>query len=183
MWDVAANHQRFIYLHKLNFKMRSSLLIIGVALIIILTIGGVLLFGNPDSSGSNSISSSEKSSDSKNSEVPPTQDSGNSGSLNTITITSSGFSLSTLNVNKGDRVTFINQGSSPSWPASAVHPTHTVYPGSDINKCGGAEESSIFDACRGLSQGESYSFIFNEAGSWKYHDHLNPSSTGTIIVR
>jgi len=36
---------------------------------------------------------------------------------------------------------------------------------------------------RGLAEGESYTFIFNEAGNWRYHDHLRSSLTGTIVVR
>jgi len=61
-----------------------------------------------------------------------------------------------------------------------MHPTHTVYPGSDVKKCGSDE--SIFDACKGLEQGESFSFTFNEIGSWGYHDHLRASTTGKIVV-
>lgn len=101
---------------------------------------------------------------------------------NIVEITSSGFSPKSLIISQGEKVTFINDGYSASWPASAVHPTHKVYPGSDINKCNTAEENKIFDACRGLKQGESYSFIFNEKGNWKYHDHLNPKLLGEIIV-
>ena len=77
-------------------------------------------------------------------------------------------------------VTFFNEDSNKHWPASAMHPTHTLYPGSGIEKCGTGEK--IFDACKGLEQGESFSFTFNEKGSWKYHDHLSVSSTGTIVV-
>lgn len=100
----------------------------------------------------------------------------------TIEITSSGFSPNTLEINFGDVVTFINQGSSSSWPASAIHPTHTLYPNSGINKCGTTEEINILDACQGLANGETYSFTFNEVGTWNYHDHLRPNMKGTIIV-
>lgn len=101
---------------------------------------------------------------------------------NVVEITSSGFSPQSLTISQGLAVTFINKGSALSWPASAVHPTHKVYPRSDINKCATLEEKNIFDACKGLKRGESYSFTFNEKGSWRYHDHLNPSSTGVIVV-
>lgn len=97
-----------------------------------------------------------------------------------VKITSSGFSPKTLTVKAGTTVTFVNEDSNKHWPASAMHPTHTLYPGSGIDKCGTGEE--IFDACRGLAKGESFSFNFNEKGSWKYHDHLSVSSTGTIVV-
>jgi len=48
--------------------------------------------------------------------------------------------------------------------------------------CGTAEEKNTFDACRNLKKEESYSFIFNEVGSWEYHNHLQPSKSGRIIV-
>lgn len=97
-----------------------------------------------------------------------------------VKITASGFSPKTITIKAGDTVTFFNEDSNKHWPASAMHPTHTLYPGSDIQKCGTGEQ--IFDACRGLEQGESFSFTFNEKGSWKYHDHLSVSSTGTVVV-
>ncbi|MDP3992314.1 MAG: plastocyanin/azurin family copper-binding protein [Nanoarchaeota archaeon] len=106
----------------------------------------------------------------------------NPGEGNVIEITSSGFTPGTLTINKGDTVTWINMDTEPHWPASAFHPYHTVYPGSDIKKCGTAEESTIFDACQNLAPGESYSFTFNEVGSWGFHDHLNANSFGKIIV-
>lgn len=102
----------------------------------------------------------------------------------TVEINSSGFVPETLTISAGETVTFVNNlHLSSSWPASAVHPTHRIYPGSDIGKCGTTEEPEIFDACRGLEPGETYSFTFNEEGKWRYHDHFNPSTTGTIIVQ
>ncbi len=100
---------------------------------------------------------------------------------NVIGISSSGFSPQTLTINQGDSVTFVNKDSQAHWPATAVHPTHTVYPGSDIKKCNTAEQSMIFDACKGLAQGEEWSFTFNEKGTWQYHDHLT-GLRGTIVV-
>jgi len=100
-----------------------------------------------------------------------------------IKITSNGFEPKEVEISKGTKVTWLNEQSNPSWPASAVHPTHEVYPGSSIKKCGTPEQDKIFDACRGLKQGESWSFVFNEVGEWYYHDHLNPSQTGKIIVK
>ena len=106
----------------------------------------------------------------------------NTAENNIIEITSSGFSPKTLTINQGDSVTFVNKDSNLHWPATAMHPTHTVYPGSDIKKCNTPEQSIIFDACKGLSQGEEYIFTFNEKGGWGYHDHLSASLRGTIVV-
>lgn len=94
-----------------------------------------------------------------------------------------GFSPSSLTINAGDTVTFTNSGTASHWPASAVHPTHTTYPGSGVEKCGTGEEGVIFDACKSLKTGESWSFKFTEKGEWSFHDHLNSSFTGKIVVK
>jgi len=101
-------------------------------------------------------------------------------SSNIVTYTDSGYSPKEMTISKGDTVVFKNESSRTSWPASAVHPTHTVYPGSSIQKCGGSD--IIFDACRDLETGEEWSFTFNEAGSWGYHNHRRAFNTGKIIV-
>lgn len=96
--------------------------------------------------------------------------------LSEVVITDNGFSPREIKIKKGDAVRWTNQSSALSWPASAIHPTHSIYP-----EKGGCIDSS-FDACRGLAKGESFTFVFNFAGSWKYHDHLNPSKVGTVVV-
>ena len=103
---------------------------------------------------------------------------------NVIEITSSGFTPSELTISRGETVTWVNKDTEEHWPASAQHPTHTIYPGSNIEKCGTAEQESIFDACHGLSPGESWSFTFNEVGTWNYHEHLDISfGFGKVIVQ
>lgn len=99
-----------------------------------------------------------------------------------VSYTKDGFSPSTITVKKGTEVSFSNESGKDFWPASAMHPTHTVYPGSSITKCGTADASKIFDTCTGVKSGGSWSFVFNEVGSWKYHNHLNASHFGTVIV-
>ena len=95
----------------------------------------------------------------------------------TIEITSDGFSPNPLIIGMGDRVTWINKDTAEHWPASAIHPTHEVYPES------GGCIGSKFDACKGLKSGESWSFTFNEKGTWNYHDHLNPSLFAKVIAQ
>ena len=104
----------------------------------------------------------------------------NGSEENIIEITASGFKPSVLVVSKGETVLFKSTDGTKRWPASNVHPVHTVYPGSNISHCFDASDiSMIFDACALLSE---YSFTFNEVGSWNYHDHESPAKTGTIIV-
>lgn len=101
---------------------------------------------------------------------------------NEIIYTEAGFSPRMLRVEQGATVVFKNESDGPVWPASNIHPTHTVYPGSGIEKCRSAEREEIFDACEGISPGEAYEFTFAEAGEWGYHNHLRASHTGTVIV-
>jgi plastocyanin len=121
-------------------------------------------------------------------EVPTTQTPPTTEAMPTppevvIKITANGFEPKEVEITKGTKVIWVNEHPNPSWPASAVHPTHEVYPGSSIKKCGTPEQDKIFDACRGINQRESWSFVFNEVGEWYYHDHLNPSWKGEIIVK
>jgi plastocyanin len=101
---------------------------------------------------------------------------------NVVVYTNSGYSPSTLTVKKGETVTFKNQSSRSMWPASAMHPTHRVYSGTSLDEHCPDTAGTAFDACKGFLPGQSWSFIFNKTGTWKYHDHLNPGATGTIVV-
>lgn len=100
----------------------------------------------------------------------------------TITYTDTGFSPAAVTVKKGNTVMFKNESSRDSWPASAMHPTHMMYPGTDIKQCGTGAAADMFDACRGLKPGESWNFMFNESGKWGYHDHMNAKHFGSITV-
>ncbi len=86
----------------------------------------------------------------------------------TVSITDTGFEPSKVTIPVGTTVVFVNNGQALHWPASGVHPTHEILPG--------------FDAKRGLATGDTYSFTFEQKGSWPMHDHLNPRTTGTIVV-
>lgn len=93
-----------------------------------------------------------------------------------VHIESERFFPETLTLFSGETVRWINDTQDFSWPASDIHDTHGAYPES-----GGCIDS-LFDACRDLGLEEEYSFTFNQVGRWLYHDHLEPTKTGVIIV-
>ena len=86
----------------------------------------------------------------------------------TVLYSSSGFSPPSLTVKVGQTVIFENDSSRPMWVASNPHPVHTGL--------------STFDAKKNFSAGQNYSFTFSKVGSFGYHNHSNPSDTGTIVV-
>ena len=91
------------------------------------------------------------------------------GQENVVTYSDSGFSPATITIKVGDTVVFKNESSRGMRVASNPHPVHTDYPG--------------FDSKNSVGNGESYSFAFDKAGSWGYHNHLNPGDGGTVVVQ
>ena len=93
---------------------------------------------------------------------------GDSGG-NVVKLTDNGFEPHTLTINSGETVKFENDSSDDAWVASNVHPTHLLYPG--------------FDEKKPMVHGGSYSFTFTKVGRWGYHNHLEPTVQGTIVVK
>lgn len=95
----------------------------------------------------------------------------------TISYMDNGFDPNSLTINQGDTVIFMNNSSRAFWPASDIHPTHGSYP--EKGGCIG----SAFDACSSIEPNQTYSFTFNEKGTWGFHNHLRANYTGVIIVK
>ncbi len=91
----------------------------------------------------------------------------------------SGFSPAEVTIKKGGTVTWTNQGGGNLWVASAMHPAHTGYSGTTLAQhCDDATDTS-FDQCK---NGASYSFTFDKAGTWAYHNHSVSGNFGKVIV-
>jgi len=95
-----------------------------------------------------------------------------------VTYTDSGFEPAVVTIKKGETVRFVDQSTNGMWVGSAKHPTHAEYPQKSDTDCLG----SSFDTCRVLLPGEFWEFTFDEVGTWKYHNHVYPSHTGTVVV-
>ncbi len=154
---------------------KNSYIIIGIIIIIII-VGAAFFYGKlggrsavaPTQPLSNITQETKEKSDGVTA-APSVQDS-------VVTYTDSGYSPQILQVKAGVTVTFKNESSESLWTASAIHPTHKAYP--TTGGCLG----STFDECKGDDPGTSWQFKFDIPGTWKYHNHLNPSRTGTIVV-
>ncbi len=166
----------------INSRRGVSMPLVVAVIAVVIVVGGILLFRSRTATDNGSPN---KGAPSLKVPAPGSEDVDEMVVVGekVITFTDAGYSPSSLTVKAGETVTFKNVGSKPTWPASAMHPTHKVYPGSGIEKCGTSEEGKIFDACRGVAPGGSWSFTFHEVGEWKYHDHLNSGIFGTIVVQ
>ena len=97
--------------------------------------------------------------------------------IHLVRIESLGFNPRVITISPGETVRWINATEREVWPASDTHDTHILYP--EPGGCVG----SLFDTCQDLLRGEAFSFTFDKIGTWNYHDHLEPGTTGTIIVK
>lgn len=86
----------------------------------------------------------------------------------TVSYTDSGFSPKSITVKAGAAVTFMNNSNAQIELDSDPHPQHTSF--------------SAFNAHM-LPPGKSFSFTFTTPMTLRYHNHLNASNTGTVIVQ
>jgi plastocyanin len=128
-------------------------------ILIILIIGGLAVFNKSNKSGTNLPSSSSLPT-STTSSTP-------SGQVN-VTLTPSGFDPQTVTIAKGTKVIWINKSGQTATVNSDPHPIHTAYPPLNLG---------VF------SDGSSLSLVFDQPGTYGYHNHLNPSEFGKIIVK
>lgn len=85
-----------------------------------------------------------------------------------IVLSEDGFEPSEVTIKKGGTVTFTTTAGRPFWPASNLHPTHSIY--------------SEFDPLRPLKPNEEWSFTFDRVGTHNFHDHIRAYFFGKVYV-
>jgi plastocyanin len=85
-----------------------------------------------------------------------------------IVLTETGYEPQNITIEQGTTISFTTTTGRPHWPASNLHPTHDEY--------------SEFDPMEPVPADESWSFTFDKAGDWTFHDHLRAYFTGEIVV-
>jgi plastocyanin len=89
-------------------------------------------------------------------------------SSTTVIVTASGFQPQTITISAGQTIMWINKSGDDVSIDSDPHPVHTSYPPLNIGV---------------VANGATASLTFSKIGTYHYHNHLNPSETGTIIVQ
>lgn len=85
----------------------------------------------------------------------------------TITYSTSGFSPTSIVVKSGDTVAIKNASSQALQMDSNPHPTHTD--DTDLN-------------VGSVPVGQTITFTVTKKGTFGYHNHFNPSDTGSITI-
>ncbi|MEK7160255.1 MAG: cupredoxin domain-containing protein [Patescibacteria group bacterium] len=137
--------------------MNNKLILVAL-LVVVITAGAFMLFNN--NAGNNS-----QTQDTQNQSLTPTQAQPAQGT--DVTVTSSGFEPQTVTIKTGQRVVWTNKSGGAVSVNSASHPTHLKWPFLNLGN---------FD------DGGSVSVVFEKTGKYTYHNHLNASQTGTVIV-
>lgn len=86
----------------------------------------------------------------------------------TVTLTSSGFSPATITIDSGTTVVWKNESGQTATVNSNPHPIHTDFAPLNLGQ---------------FENGQTLSLKFTAPGTHGYHNHLNSSEKGTIIVK
>jgi plastocyanin len=85
-----------------------------------------------------------------------------------VDITATGFLPATITVKPGQDVEWVNKDANPHLVASDPYPTDNKLPG--------------LNSQQSIASGAMYNYTFEAAGTYTYHDDLNPSLMGIVIV-
>ena len=116
------------------------------------------------------------------SDVSPSTTTIGTGKTFTIKYTASGFTPTSLTIAKGDTVLFVKDaGSGDMWVAGGHHPTHESIDGTTRSQhcAAGYSGPKPFDEC---AVGTQYTYTFEKAGMWTFHNHYHDEDGGTIKV-
>ena len=90
------------------------------------------------------------------------------GKTVTVNYDGSGFSPNNLTIKAVTTVVWMNNDTDPLQVDSAPHPMHTSYP--------------PLNASSPTQPGNTYTFTFPQAGTFMYHNHLEPAKKGSVTV-
>ncbi|HSX02248.1 MAG TPA: cupredoxin domain-containing protein [Candidatus Saccharimonadia bacterium] len=139
-------------------KNKNVIITLVVAIIIVVAVAIYLAMAGGKTTGSPMASAS-----------PTPQAVPSSQAVSTIKYNvSGGFSPSSVTIKSGQAITFTNDSADEIQVDSDPHPTHTDNPELNVGT---------------IAAGQSQTIKLTTAGSWGYHNHLNPSDKGRVIVQ
>lgn len=140
------------------------ILIVTTAIIIF---AGLAVAMNKDDKNTDNTATTNTTNVEQNPTTQPTDDT-DKGSVQTITYINGGFSPEKLTSKSGENVVIENKSSGAIQFNSEPHPQHTE--NSELN-------------VGSVAPGEKKTFVLTTLGTFGFHNHLNPSATGEIVVQ
>lgn len=142
-------------------------LIIIAAVVIIVAIGGFFLVSGNKSSQISDVQPSVAVSPEESASPTLTETSDEKTSETQIELTEDGFNPAKVTIKVGDEVIWKNNSGGSATVSSDPHPAHTLYPIINLGP---------------FNDGDTHSVTFDKAGTYTYHNHLDASQKGTIVV-
>jgi len=134
-------------------------LLFGVVVLIVVIVGAMLIGGKK----TNTTTEVSQPTRQAQQEVKPIT----SDRIATVILSSSGFKPQNITIKSGTKVLWTNKSGGVATVNSAIHPTHLVYPPLNLGQ---------------FEEGKIVELVFDKPGTYNYHDHLNPSRIGTVVV-
>ncbi len=134
--------------------------VIAIVIIVIVIAGGLLawFFLQEEETTTNQNVNKVTATNRATTDYPP---------ANTVWVMDGDFNPAVMTISVGDTITWVNKDESKRKVAADPHPTSTSLPELVSGE---------------LEKDDSYSFMFEEAGEWYYHDYLNPIKKGKVVV-
>lgn len=137
----------------------ARLLLVGIVVLVVV-VAGVLLFSNKSTTTVNNQDATPTQATTPNDAIESTE-------VN-VNVMQEGYEPSTVTIKTGTKVVWVNKTSATANVSSDLHPTHLLWPFLNLGS---------------FADGEMVSVVFDESGTYTYHDHLNPSRKGTVVVQ
>lgn len=149
--------------------MNTKRLVASAAILVLLLAGAWFLLMNKDEANTANQAplNTSTTTEDMTTEEPNSSEGEDEVAAVTINYDGSTFTPNSVSIKTGERVRVVNNSSRTIDFASDEHPQHTD--NSELN-------IGI------LTPNQSKSFVIEKTGTWNYHDHLNASQTGSIVV-
>lgn len=85
-----------------------------------------------------------------------------------VTITKSGFNPATITINRGETVKWINDSGQEASVNSDPYPNNNLHPFLNLGE---------------IPNGYSSDALFEDTGTYKYHNQKTPAQIGTVVVK
>lgn len=147
--------------------MNKAKYVITFIVVLAIAAGAIVLTQGKDKEPASNTAKTDTAQESKTESSPAETAAPQRGSTVAISYTDNGFSPAQVTVKSGTTVTIKNESSGALQFDSDPHPQHTDNEELNVNN---------------VPPGDSETFVANRKGTFGYHNHLNASDTGTIIV-